>query len=86
MVLIDLLAQPVQVISEQHDPVSTVGFLETWLLRLPSGTPIQAEDTVIVGGLSYSVSGEPRHMFNPRLGIDHIEVPVDMALVETPKP
>ena len=110
MSLVDLLVQPVLVISQHLDgdldeygndvpsdePVSTVGFLSrarrmgmtqaeregyveesAWLLVLLPDTPIQAEDLVIVDGITYSVSGPPWHAFNPNQGVvDHIEVTV----------
>jgi hypothetical protein len=69
-------------------PVQTVGLLEqrasaeregyvpesSWLLVLPAGTVVQANDVVIVDDLEYSISGEPWRAWNPRLGVvDHVE-------------
>src|ERR1035437_5921611 len=42
-------------------PAEREGYIEdsVWLLVLPADTPIQAEDLVVVDGLTYSVSGPP---------------------------
>jgi hypothetical protein len=47
------------------------------MLILAAGTPVHAEDVVFVDGVSYSVSGEPWNVMNPRLGaVDHMELTV----------
>lgn len=49
-----------------------------WLLYLPAGLTITTADTVQVDGLVYEVTGDPEHVFNPRLRTDsHIEVTLE---------
>lgn len=45
-----------------------------WLLVLPAGTAITADDTVTVDGATFEVAGPPWQVHNPRTGLtDHIE-------------
>lgn len=45
-----------------------------WVLFLEAGTPIDADDSVLVDGVRYEVEGDPDNVIDPLFGgVHHIE-------------
>jgi hypothetical protein len=62
---------------QQHSRDEAEGTISqtNWVLFLPSKTPIDTNDVVIVDNDSYEVIGDPWQTFNPRTGeYEHVEV------------
>lgn len=49
-------------------------YISDWLVVLPAGTGLDANDRIVYGGVTYEVIGPPADEWNPRLGVtDHRE-------------
>lgn len=46
-------------------------YTSEWLLVLPSGSFIDANDRVVYGGVTYEVIGPPHRVWNPRIASEH---------------
>jgi hypothetical protein len=67
---------------QQNSRAEKEGFVpvETWLLILPAGTDLNADDQVIVAGEQFTVNGAPWPVANPRTGlVDHLEATLARA-------
>lgn len=65
--------ETVQAFVQQQTTGEREGYVPTgnYLLVLPAGTEIQADDYVIIDNRRYTVSGDPDHVMNPRTRKEH---------------